>query len=205
MIRSKTFLVLAGFLFFSATQEAQAGYITISKSEIEKVIGSFPANGTAEEANDDAQLLEYQDTRTKAQCAAAQAQSDDSLKTLFGNTLSKKELAWLNIRLLRVRAIAGANATIAKNMYNRPRPYTRNKDIKPCIELESSSSYPSGHATQARLLARVLSLRYPSRAATFMKAADQAATNRVLGGVHHPSDIAAGKKLGDYLAKKYYY
>lgn len=153
-------------------------------------------------------LLQYQDTRTSAECAAAAAQSNnESLTSFFGGKdgpLSASEIKYLNVRLLRVKAIAAANATIAKKMYNRPRPYKRNSAIKPCIELESSLSYPSGHTTLARLYARVLSLRYPSRAAAFMKSSDQVAKNRVLGGVHHPSDIEAGNRLADYLANKFY-
>jgi acid phosphatase (class A) len=54
----------------------------------------------------------------------------------------------------------------------------------------------------SRILARVLSRIYPDRAAAFMQRADEIAKNRVLGGVHHPSDIEAGKKLGDLVANK---
>jgi acid phosphatase (class A) len=43
----------------------------------------------------------------------------------------------------------------------------------------------------------VLSKLDPSRKELFMKRADQIAADRVLAGVHHPSDIEAGKKLGD--------
>ena len=35
-----------------------------------------------------------------------------------------------------------------------------------------------------------------------MKSAEAAALNRVIGGVHHPSDIAAGKKLGLEIARQ---
>ena len=44
---------------------------------------------------------------------------------------------------------------------------------------------------------------FPERAALLLKLGDQAALNRVIGGVHHPSDIAAGKKLGDAIANDY--
>jgi hypothetical protein len=33
-----------------------------------------------------------------------------------------------------------------------------------------------------------------------MKRGDEISMHRVLGGVHHPSDIVAGKKLGDAMA-----
>jgi acid phosphatase (class A) len=51
--------------------------------------------------------------------------------------------------------------------------------------------------------ARLLAVIYPERAEVFRAQGDQAALNRVIGGVHHPSDIIAGKKLGDILADEY--
>lgn len=200
----KATLFLSVLFLFGMTTPAEA-YILASKAEIRKVVGPFPAEGTAAEALDDSILLDWQDRRTSEQCRSAALQSNsENLKSFFGDVLTKSEIAYLSVRLLRVAAIAGANSTLAKKMYNRKRPYDRNPEIQPCIEEEGSSSYPSGHTTLARLYARVLSLRYPSRAAKFMARADQAALNRVLGGVHHPSDIEAGKRLADYLAKKYY-
>lgn len=196
-------LALICILIFST--QAQANFIFISKAEIREVVGPYPEVGSADEALDDSILLDWQDQRTEAECLAAAKQSNnETLKSFFGDVLTKKEIAYLSVRLLRVAAIAAANSARAKSMYDRPRPYDRNSDIKPCIEEEKSSSYPSGHTTLARLYGRVLSLRYPSRAEKFMARADQAALNRVLGGVHHPSDIEAGKRLGDYLAKKFY-
>jgi acid phosphatase (class A) len=184
---------------------AQANPLLISKAEIRQVVGAYPEAGSADEAQDDSILLEWQDQRTEAECLAAAKQSNSlTLKSFFGDVLTKKEINYLSVRLLRVAAIAAANSSRAKSMYDRPRPYDRNGDVKPCIDTEKSSSYPSGHTTLARLYGRVLSLRYPSRAEKFMARADQAALNRVLGGVHHPSDIEAGKRLGDYLAKKFY-
>ena len=53
----------------------------------------------------------------------------------------------------------------------------------------------------ARLFAHVLGTIYPERKDALMKRADEVARNRVLGGVHHPTDVEAGKKMGDVLGK----
>jgi acid phosphatase (class A) len=58
-------------------------------------------------------------------------------------------------------------------------------------------SYPSGHAAYSRLFALILSELQPERKSEFMARADQAALNRVIGGVHYPTDIEAGKKLAE--------
>ena len=205
MSKVKASILLSILFLFGMTSPVQSNVLLISKAEIQKVVGDFPAHGSDEELLDDMILLDYQDTRTDAECKSAAAQSNDtSLKKLYGDLLTKYEASVLSVKLLRVAAIAGANTAIAKKMYNRDRPYDRNGEIKPCIEEESSKSYPSGHTTIARLFARVLSLRFPKREAAFMKRANEIAAYRVIGGVHHPSDVEAGKRLGDYLAKKFY-
>lgn len=205
-MNTRILILITVCLSFSTPTLADDKTLLISKAEIREVVGPYPEVGSADEALDDSILLDWQDQRTEAECLAAAKQSNSlTLKTFFGDVLTKKEINYLSVRLLRVAAIAAANSARAKSMYDRPRPYDRNSDIKPCIDTEGSSSYPSGHTTIARLYGRVLSLRYPSRAEKFMARADQAALNRVLGGVHHPSDIEAGKRLGDYLAKKFYH
>jgi hypothetical protein len=52
------------------------------------------------------------------------------------------------------------------------------------------------------MFARLLSRIYPERAKAFMERGDEIANNRILGGVHHPTDIISGKKLGDALANE---
>jgi len=94
------------------------------------------------------------------------------------------------------------NGLIAKKTFNRPRPYVANPLIKPCISLENSAAYPSGHTMIARVYARILSAVYPERAEKFLALADQYSEYRVIGGVHHPSDVKSGKILADHLATK---
>jgi len=53
-------------------------------------------------------------------------------------------------------------------------------------------------------MAYALAIKFPKRAKLFFKRANAIAKNRMLGGVHYPSDIRAGKKLADYLAAKFF-
>ncbi len=167
------------------------------------VIGPFPALGSAEEIADINTLLEYQNTRTKEQCDLAQSESDAGLEVFFGKLLSPSELDRAKSKLRWLTVKTGAKILFQKQKFRRPRPYESHAEIKPCIELEGSKSYPSGHTTLARVYARVLSVMHPERSELFMKRADEAALNRVIGGVHHPSDIVAGKILGDAIADDY--
>ena len=183
--------------------DIDSGIDILSKAEIRMLLGDYPALGTADGLSDLDTLLYYQETRTQEQCDYAASQDSVSLKSLFhknNGPLSKKEAFWLQIRLAPLYAEAGYNILKAKKLYDRPRPYDSHPQLNPCIPKESSKAYPSGHTTLGRALGRVLSEIYPERAALFMKRADEISKNRVIGGVHYPSDVAAGKILGDEIA-----
>jgi hypothetical protein len=90
-----------------------------------------------------------------------------------------------------------------KRHFSRLRPHQVLPDVKPAIEVPWHAAYPSGHATQARLLARVFATWYPEKAPAFAALAKRIAQNREVAGVHYPSDSAAGASLGDQLFTGY--
>jgi acid phosphatase (class A) len=177
----------------------------LSPAQIDKVIGPFPKPGSAAEAQDFKTILSIQAKRTAADCKFAKQDMDSSLTTLFGGRfgiLSNYEIERMEAFLAKAYLNAGVNMYLAKKMYQRPRPYDANPKVKPCIDLETSFAYPSGHSLIARVYARILSEVYPERAEKLLARATQFSMNRVIGGVHHPSDIKAANLLGDYLAKE---
>jgi len=88
-----------------------------------------------------------------------------------------------------------------KAYWHRPRPYNSSTLVHPGIETEGTSpSYPSGHATYAYLCAVVLANMVPEKRAEIFSRADLFAQGRVIGGVHYPSDIEAGKLSGTLIA-----
>lgn len=164
-----------------------------------------PAPGSAVDRNDLAVLREWQDRRTPAQCAAALAQARAAYEEFFGQaspfgTPTPPAVAAFFARLhheLYTEVVA------VKNRYARPRPYNRNEGLSTCLGQVRDASYPSGHAVNSRFFADALTELAPARGDEFRALADQAALNRVIGGVHHPSDIEAGKLLGDRLFAEY--
>jgi acid phosphatase (class A) len=116
--------------------------------------------------------------------------------------LTKEEVSKVKIHFAKALVYAGTEIEMAKLYYHRPRPYELHADINPCISKENSKSFPSGHATLARLYAQLLAKYYPEKRNELIERANAIALNRVIGGVHNPTDIEAGKKLGDALAEK---
>jgi hypothetical protein len=91
-----------------------------------------------------------------------------------------------------------------KYHYNRPRPQqlANAKGLEFHEEpLDSSKtpSYPSGHATQGRLIANILGGKYPEHKSEISKLGNEIGTGRLVAKVHYPSDDLFGKELGNSL------
>jgi hypothetical protein len=85
-----------------------------------------------------------------------------------------------------------------KYKFNRPRPSQLCPVLMPPIEVPGHASYPSGHATQAHLVALILSEVLPRPAKLPLRLlAERIARNREVLGLHYPSDSRAGAKLAE--------
>ncbi len=193
-------LTLSSGIFSACGSRLSPVYLTWT--ELSRLpISSPPGISSEEEKADFAILTQWQAKRTGAQCSQASNETKISFKTMFGKLHPFKRPAPAVVKRLFKNANADAYiaSTIAKERFHRPRPYTRDGNIKPCVSVPSGYSYPSGHATTARLYARILADLDPKCAAAYIKRADDIALNRVIGGVHYFSDIESGKQLADEL------
>lgn len=84
-----------------------------------------------------------------------------------------------------------------KNRFGRPRPSQLEPALRPLLDVPGHASYPSGHATQAYLVAQALTtvIRNHEIGRELYKIAEQVAVNREWAGLHYASDSAAGKQL----------
>lgn len=200
-------LILLGWLSLSSVllqadwqTELRPTFLRRDAFDPVKAIPARPAKTSATEKKDLAELLRLQRIRTPEQCTHAAAQVGITLAALFhanGGPLTAEEAARWEEFFARVRLDTDYFVHQLKRRYARPRPYDAYPGkLEPCVKREVTLAYPSGHAAISATFAQVLGALAPDRAAAFEKWADQVAGNRVLGGVHYPSDIAAGKKLG---------
>ncbi len=92
-----------------------------------------------------------------------------------------------------------------KHILACPRPIEYSPQIQPLINTPGHSSLPSGHATEAFIVARVLQILVGSSEdsavnAQLQRQAARIAINRTVAGLHFPVDSAAGRLLGESLA-----
>jgi acid phosphatase (class A) len=193
--------ITANILFFSAV-DAGVPFISKIKLDYKQIMGDYPKLASAESLKDFAELYYWQKFRTQDQCDQAQKEVPVNLTSFFGGPdgpLQDSEIKKLKTFFYKYVIRGGGHSTVAKFLFRRPRPYQTRKDLVPCIDKSKSYAYPSGHTTVARVLGLMLSHKFPDREKEFMERADQIAKNRIIGGVHHPSDIVAGKKLADKI------
>ena len=92
-----------------------------------------------------------------------------------------------------------------KKHYDRPRPFQLaphhaidldyNKNIQGEMGTAHTPSYPSGHTTQAYILAGILAKDNPDHIDPLMKIASDVELSRIKSGVHFPTDNEFGKIL----------
>jgi len=106
--------------------------------------------------------------------------------------------------LRRVLDDMGSYVKAAKDAKERARPYVEDPAILPCetdyLRPSDMRSYPSGHSANGYVAALLLADVMPERASLLLARGIRYGDNRVVCGVHHPTDVEEGRRL----AKAYY-
>ena len=151
-------------------------------------------------------LLNLQLARTASQTAFAQkVQGEDVFifgSDVLGEWFSAANLPRTAAFFAQVREDFTPIGHLTKKLFNRRRPAFQDPRIKPCVEFSDTSSYPSGHAAQSAMWAGLLSVVFPGQAAGFVERAAQTRWARLVGGAHHPTDVEAGRILGEAEARE---
>ena len=107
--------------------------------------------------------------------------------------------------VVRVAILVGRAVVMHfKDKYGRRRPPQYSPAIEPVFDVPGHPSYPSGHSTQAHLVAHVLCELHPrGRDSNWRKVlldlAWDIAVNRERAGVHYRTDSEAGRSLGKQI------
>ena len=135
--------------------------------------------------------------------------SADEIREHFTEFLSSKGLEYPIEELKQVMPGVKAIILRLKYYYNRPRPWqiAQAKGLplnSETLQSSSSPSYPSGHATQGRFVARYLADLYPQYEKEIRQIGEDIAYSRNMAKVHYPSDSNFGKLLGDDMYEYVY-
>jgi len=187
---------------FALGEEAQP-FVTAKDIDLTRILPPPPANDSAETKAELGVVLTLQVTRTPEMEASAKADVEEDVwrfANVMGPKFTKEALPHFAAFFDRVVATEGAVVDPAKDVWKRPRPHQLSDLVKPAVKLSSSGSWPSGHATVGTIMGIVLSNMVPEKRAEIMARAAEYAHNRVVGGIHYPSDIEEGKIAGSVIA-----
>ena len=198
---SKTTLALAlvavGGVLFAGRVEAGAPTPSVA-------VGTPPAPDSEEAKEDLAVVLWEQRVRTAAQVlrAAAEVKLDFAdFAEALGLAFDPSRYPLTQDLLKRVWKDSRPAVRDLQERFARPRPFIANPQVKPAVEADEGFSFPSGHATRGVLFAEILSLLAPERRSALFACGLRIGYGRVLVGMHYPSDVLAGQRLGGLLAE----
>jgi hypothetical protein len=170
-----------------------------------EVVGEPPAPGSDAAKADLAIVLWEQQRRTADDVKRAKAEERFTLAAFaeaLGPGFDPARYPRTAALLERAGADSHDASSALKKRFNRKRPFVAYPDlVHPAIMLEPSPSFPSGHATRSAFFALLLAQLAPERKPELIARGAQIAIDRVIGGVHWPSDIEAGQRLGRKLAE----
>jgi len=113
-------------------------------------------------------------------------------------------------RMLHIASLMGSFAALHyKHVFDRPRPSWEMPALMPPVPVPGHSSFPSGHSTQAHLMAMCMGLVF-DRAIPLLRhkealketlnaLARRVARNREIAGLHYRSDSEAGEILASHV------
>jgi acid phosphatase (class A) len=186
-----------------ALGEEAKPFVTAKDIDLTQILPPPPANDSAETKAELGQVLMLQVTRTAEMEARAKADTEEDVwrfADIMGPKFTKDALPHFAAFFDRVVATEGAVVDPAKDVWKRPRPHQLSELVKPAVKMSNSGSWPSGHATVGTMMGIVLSDMVPEKRAEIMARAAEYAHNRVVGGIHYPSDVEEGKIAGSVIA-----
>ena len=153
-----------------------------------------PDPGSSQERQDEAQVAAQVGARTSSALVRAQGASHRDVfffAPSVGDEFTASRFPITAAFFKKIGSDVEKLTDAAKLHWDRPRPDGANK---------KRGSYPSGHAAFAAAAAIVLAELLPCKRDQIFRQARRFAENRIILGLHYPSDVAAGWTAGTVAA-----
>jgi acid phosphatase (class A) len=199
MHRSRYLFVSLIAATLAASSAAKAGntfYLNPAEVDLIHVLAPPPTADSPAGKADLQSVLAAVNSRTDAEIKHVQA---DDQKIVFrfadvmGPNFRSESLPFATKFFQHVYADGNAATVAAKAYFKRQRPFVVDPDIKIIVVQAPDFSYPSNHSTFAYEAGILLAAMVPEKAAAIFERADDYGHNRVIAGVHFPTDIGAGR------------
>lgn len=184
---------------------ASALEFEFDQQQLDQAVGTPPQANSPTASHDLAIVRWLQQTRTPADIAVSWHLLEYNLQafnTAVGGAFSEEDTPEFFKVFAQVHHLTNTQKKAYKDKFQRLRPFKSHGDIQLCVPEETSFSYPSGHATNGQVIALLLADLFPERAENILAVGQQFGFARVTCGVHYPSDVLAGQRLGGAIAQQ---
>jgi acid phosphatase (class A) len=181
--------------FNNVGDAAQARYLEASQVDLVHILAPPPSPQSAAGKVDIATVLAAQAARSDADIKAAQADDTTSVfrfADVMGPGFKPESLPFASGFFNDVGADLNRAIGPAKDRYNRQRPVVEDPHVEPVVKA-ANASFPSGTSAFAYGTAILLAAMVPENAAAIFARADTYAHNRIVAGVHYPTDVEGGR------------
>ena len=201
-------LVLLSFVALAPAGVAATPYLHPGQCDATVLLAPPPTAGSAEDQAD----LETAYRVASAATPEEVARAKDAVKlTVFhftpviGPWFQPGKFPKLEALFKEVEVESKLVTSAAKKHWKRIRPYHADPVRFPHpVENEKKEdySYPSGHSTRATAYALLTAELFPAQRDALIAKSREIGWGRVQGGVHYPTDVYAGRVLGQELARE---
>lgn len=174
----------------SAKTDADFHYLDPAQVDLTVLLPPPPDFGSAQERDDEEEVAAEVAARNSSQFARAKAASQRSVfffADSIGPQFNASRFPVTDAFFARVGSDVEKLVDLAKAYWGRPRPKGA---------VKNRGSYPSGHAAFAASTAILLAQLVPCKREPIFAQARTFAENRIVLGLHYPSDVAAGWTAG---------
>jgi acid phosphatase (class A) len=188
---------------------AELKYLPADRPDAVALLAPPPMAGSREAAADAEMAFRIYSARTPEERARG---VDEVTLTIFhfapavGAWLVPGKFPKTEALFHEVEAEARAVTAVTKKHWERIRPYHAVPSLfTDPIEHEARTdySYPSGHSTRGTLYALLLAEIFPDKREALLTKGRDTGWLRIQGGVHYPTDVYAGRVLGQALAREF--
>ena len=182
---------------------AETNFVPPEHLDLTKILAPAPTHGSDQEKRDLTEILAIQKSRTSRQSERALADATAGIfgfADVLGPSFNEQRVPSVAALLGKARADAVAAVGAAKAVWNRQRPYAISAEVQTLGDRPESSSYPSDASTVGYLTAILLADMVPEKAAALYARGREFGDDRIILGIHFPSDVEAGRFAATAIA-----
>lgn len=170
-----------------------------------------PAYKSSVDEREMAEVMEWQKSRTAEDLKAISYWNDEPIPMRWSEEARAEIITASMVPPRAARALAIVHAAMydamlvtwkAKAKYHRPLPAQENPFLKALAGEPGIPSYPNEHAAMSMAAAVALAELFPDHKDAILKKARLVGESRIAAGAAHRSDVEAGFKIGEGVARE---